>query len=85
MSVREDKNILIQPIHIEFRLVLHRFKKQRCEIICTSQRPARVSTLYPMYHPDDVAAHLACNLLKVAHICLKSAANLSFIANPGKE
>src|SRR4051812_30588023 len=66
MPIRQEEHILIHPIHRKgLRIMLHNMEVKRHQVISTSKRPSRVTTLYTMHHPYYIPPHLSGYILKL--------------------
>ena len=69
MAVGEEEQVLIFSIHGELRIVFHGMKEKCGKIVRTPERAARMTTLYCMYHTNDIPSYLGRYVLKFLYAC----------------
>ena len=58
MTVRQEENIFIFPIHVEMRIVRKYLEIKRSKKIGTTERPSRMPALRAMDHSYDISPDL---------------------------
>ena len=63
MTIAEEKDVFIFPVHGKLRIVVHDLKIQRGKEIRAAQRAAGMTTGSAMNHSENIPADLRSNSL----------------------